>query len=108
MKNYVEKGCSLVLPAPYDRTAGQGALIGSLFGVAAVDVLSGVSASFQTRGVFDMSKATGAMAVGVKVYWDDTAKNVTTTSTSNTLIGVTTQAAASGDATARVRLGIVA
>jgi predicted RecA/RadA family phage recombinase len=108
MKNYVQEGTCITLAAPYDRSAGQGALVGSAFGVATVDVLSGVSAEFQTRGVFDLTKATGAVTQGAKMYWDDTAKKVTTTSTSNTLIGYATQAQASGDTTCRVRLGIVA
>lgn len=108
MKNRVQDGNVLELAAPYDRTAGQGALIGSIFGVATVDVLSGVNANFEIRGVFDLTKATGAVTAGAKMYWDDTAKNVTTTSTSNTLIGVATRAQLSGDATCRIRLGIVA
>jgi predicted RecA/RadA family phage recombinase len=108
MKNMIQQGDTLELAAPYDRTSGQGALIGSIFGVAQVDVLSGVRASFAVAGVFDLTKASGAVTEGAKLYWDNTAKNVTTTSTSNTLIGCATQAAASGDATARVRLGIVA
>jgi predicted RecA/RadA family phage recombinase len=108
MKNMIQPGEILVLTAPYDRSSGQGALIGSIFGIAQVDVLSGSDAAFAVEGVFDISKASGAVTQGVKLYWDNTAKNVTTTSTSNTLIGVATAAAASGDSTARVRLGIVA
>lgn len=108
MKNFVQDGDVLTLAAPYDRTSGQGALVGSIFGVATMDVLSTVSASFAVKGVFDITKASGAITQGAKVYWDDTAKNLTTTSSSNTLVGTATQAAASGDATARIRLGIVA
>lgn len=104
MKNYVGPGAHLTLAAPYDRTSGQGALVGSIFGVASVDVLSGITASFVTCGVFDLAKATGAVTAGQKIYWDNTAKNCTTVSTSNTLIGAATQAAQSGDATVRVKL----
>jgi predicted RecA/RadA family phage recombinase len=108
MKNFVQEGDVITLTAPYTRTSGQGALVGSCFGIATVDVTSGSAASFATKGVFDITKATGAITQGAKVYWDDTAKNITTTSASNTLVGVATQAQASGDATCRVRLGIVA
>jgi predicted RecA/RadA family phage recombinase len=108
MKNFVQEGDVVTLTAPYTRTSGQGALVGSCFGVATVDVSSGSSASFALKGVFDITKAAGAITQGAKVYWDDTNKNVTTTSSANTLIGVCVSAAASGDATARVRLGIVA
>ena len=43
-------------------------------------------------------------AQGDKAYWDNTAKEVTTTSTANTLIGVFIVAALNGDATVNVRL----
>ena len=34
MKNFVQPGANLTLAAPYDRTSGQGALIGSASGKA--------------------------------------------------------------------------
>lgn len=108
MKNKIQDGKYLVLTAPYDRSSGQGALIGALFGVAMVDVLSGADANFAIEGVFSITKASGAISQGAKVYWDNTNKNVTTTSSGNTLIGVAAKAALSGDATAKVLLGIVA
>lgn len=111
MKNFVQKGQNLTLPAPYDRLSGQGALIGSIFGVASVDVLNGVDAAFVTEGVFDLTKAASqAWTVGVKVYWDNTAKACTTTASGNTLIGVATKAVGSGagETIGRVKLGIVA
>jgi predicted RecA/RadA family phage recombinase len=45
-----------------------------------------------------------AWTVGAPIYWDDTAKLFTTTSTSNTLAGVAVAAAANPSATGRVRL----
>ena len=57
-----------------------------------------------TEGVFDLAKAAGAVTQGQLVYWDNVAKNVTTTATSNKLIGVATQAALSGDANVRVKV----
>ena len=104
MKNYVQPGENLTLVAPYARASGEGALVGSIFGVASVDVANGAEAVFVTEGVFDLPKASGAVTAGAKVYWDNTAKVVTTTATSNTLIGAATQAAAGSDATVRVKL----
>lgn len=53
---------------------------------------------FVKRGVVRAPKATGQAWVPMAVlYWDDTAKNFTTTSTSNTLAGRVHEAAASGD-----------
>lgn len=107
-KNFVQEGEVITLTAPYTRTSGQGAKVGAIFGVALVDVTSGAKASFATEGVFDMTKA-GSQAwptVGLPIYWDDSAKDCTTTSGGNTLIGVNvaTVAGGAGDTTGRVRL----
>ena len=102
MKNYVKEGDTLTLAAPYNVVAGAGALVGSVFGVAACDLLSTVVGEFQIEGVFDLAKASGEITQGAKVYWDDSAKNVTTTAQSNTLIGVAEVLALTGDTTCRV------
>ena len=49
-------GAVLLLAAPYDRLGGQGALIGSIFGVAGEDVLNTVEAPFHVEGVFELTK----------------------------------------------------
>jgi predicted RecA/RadA family phage recombinase len=107
MKNYVQKGETLTLTAPYAVTSGGGALVGSIFGVAATDVASGEEGEFQAAGVFDLTREAGAStawSAGDLIYWDNTSKRATKTSTSNKLIGVAVKAAADGDATGRVRL----
>ena len=111
MKNFVESGGHLTLAAPYDRVSGEGALIGSIFGVASVDVASASEAAFVTEGVFDLAKAgSQAWTVGAKIYWDNSNKVCTTTASGNTLIGVATAAVGSGagETIGRVKLGIVA
>ena len=104
MKNFVQKGDVVTAAAPYDRSSGQGALIGNIFGVASADVLSGADGEFQVEGVFDLTKARGSVSQGDMIFWDDSAKNCTKTATGNSRIGMATQAQASGDATVRVRL----
>ena len=52
MKNKIQNGDVLSLAAPYDRTSGQGALIGSIFGVSVTDVLSGATGQFAVESVF--------------------------------------------------------
>ena len=111
MKNFVQPGANLTLPAPYDCASGGGALIGSIFGVASNVVESGDDGVFVTEGVFDLPKAASqAWAVGAKIYWDNTAKNLTTTSASNTLVGVAVAAVGggAGEVVGRIKLGIVA
>jgi predicted RecA/RadA family phage recombinase len=109
MKTYIQDGDTMPLTAPYDVVAGGGMLIGSLFAVAIAAAASGAAVQGRTRGVIDIPKATGeAWTLGAKVYWDNTAKKLTTTSSGNTLVGVAAQAQASGDTVGRAKLGIVA
>ena len=102
MKNFVQRGDNLTLTAPYGLTSGQGALVGAIFGVASADAAINTDVVLVTEGVFDLTKAAGALTAGALVYWDNVNRNVTATATGNKLIGATTRAAASGDATARV------
>ena len=104
MKNYIQEGDRIALAAPYAVSSGGGALIGAVFGVAVTDLANAEVGTFALEGVFTLPKATGAATLGAKAYWDNTNKNVTATSTSNTLVGVFVAAYASGDTTANVRL----
>jgi len=105
MKNYVQEGDTITIAAPYDVLSGKGLLVGSIFGVASFDALSGASVEAQIEGVFDLAKVSAqAWTVGALIYWDDTAKAATTTVGTNKLIGVALAAAANPSATGRVRL----
>jgi predicted RecA/RadA family phage recombinase len=109
MKNFVQEGDALTLAAPYDVTSGSGALVGSIFGVAVHDALSGADVTLELEGVYSLKKTSAqAWTVGAKIYWDNTAKECTATVASNTLIGVAVEAAANSSSMGKVRLGIVA
>lgn len=95
MKNYVQAGDTLTLVAAYAVLSGAGHLAGSIFGVAAGTYAQGAPGEFKRTGVFELPKvAAQAWTQGVKVYWDDTAKLVTTVSGGNTPIGAAALAAA--------------
>ena len=107
MKTYVQPGNTITLTAPYAVASGDGLLIGSIFGVAAGTAAVGEAVEAALTGVYDLKKvASQAWAAGDKVYWDNTAKEATKTTTSNTLIGVAVVAVAggAGDTIGRVRL----
>ncbi len=105
MKNFVMEGRTITLPAPYAVTSGQGLQVGSIFGVASADAALNADVETVLEGVFTLAKATGAAwTVGAIIYWDNTAKNCTTTASTNKLIGVAQLAAASGDTVGNVRL----
>lgn len=97
MKNYLYAGENIDLAAPYAVSAGGGALIGTLFGVAVNDAANGAAVTLVTRGCFELAKtASQAWTVGAKIYWDNTNKVATNVSTSNTFIGHAIEAVGSG------------
>lgn len=103
--NFVQPGRHLTLTAPYARNAGQGALVGSLFGVALSTVANAAAGEFAVEGVWDLTKTSAqAWTLGDKVHWDDTNKRCDTTPTVGPLIGVATAAAANPSSTGRVKL----
>jgi predicted RecA/RadA family phage recombinase len=110
--NFIQPGECLEFTAPTGGvTSGTPLLIGSLLVVPLVTAAATVKFNGCTCGVFKVTKADSqAWTEGVKVYWDDTNKNFTTTSTANTLCGVAAAAVAStaGLTTGYVRLDGVA
>lgn len=105
MRNYVQTGETLTLTAPYQVASGAGLLVGSIFAVATGDAANGAVVEGRTVGVYDLAKVSAqAWTVGALIYWDDSAKNCTTTSSGNKLIGTAAAAAANPSATGRVRL----
>lgn len=111
MRNYVQPGEVAAFTAPVGGVvSGSVYKIGDLVGVATVDAAAGAKFSFYVGpGVISGPKASAqAWAEGVKVYWDNTAKNFTTTLTGNTLVGVAWLPAGTNDTTGQVRLDGVA
>jgi predicted RecA/RadA family phage recombinase len=108
MKTFVQKGDSVTVTAPATVVAGQGVLVGLLFGAAINAATSGAEVEIQVTGVVTLPKVTGtAINEGVRVFWDNAAGNVTTTTTSNNCIGwaVGPGNYASGATTINVLLG---
>jgi predicted RecA/RadA family phage recombinase len=106
MRNYVQPGDSLAMAVPYATgvVAGEGVLVGALFGVAAVDGAQGAVIECQTKGVFDLAKQPAlAITVGTRLFWDDTNRRLTT-ATGNFQVGIATEAAGASDATVRAVL----
>jgi predicted RecA/RadA family phage recombinase len=107
MKNFIQEGDTLTVPAPTGgAVSGSPVIIGSLIGIAGSSAAESDPVAVKTKGVFELPKVSAlAIGIGDPVYWDGTAKNVTKTSTSNTLIGYATEAAANPSPTVRVRIG---
>ena len=107
MRNFIQPGNSLAIAVPYATgvSAGQGVLVGALFGVAAVDGVQNAMIEAQTQGVFDLTKEPAlAIGAGLRVVWDNTNRRITT---GNFQVGIATQAALAADPTVRVWLNRV-
>lgn len=107
MQNFVQKGDTISLTAPYNVASGGGAQVGQLFGVAVATVAYTEDGEFKTTGVFDLTKiGSQAWTVGALVYWDNTNKRCTTVASGNLLIGAAIAAVsnAAGNTVGRVRL----
>ncbi|MFH0750671.1 MAG: capsid cement protein [Chloroflexota bacterium] len=105
MQNYEQPGSTLTLTAPYTRTSGQGAMVGSIFGVACSDVTSGDEGEFQVDGVFTLAKTSAqAWAVGDKLYWNASTKAVSNVAGDGSCIGVATAVAANPSSTGEIKL----
>jgi predicted RecA/RadA family phage recombinase len=106
LKNFIQPGGTVTLTVPSDVSSGDGLLVGSLFGVASGDALSGADVEAVTEGVFDLAKTSAqAWSQGDKVYWDDTNKECTVVAAGNVLIGVAMVDAANPTDTGRVLIG---
>lgn len=110
MKTFVQPGEVLPLTAPSGGVvSGTAYLIGSLVVIALVTAAENARFSAMLTGVVEHAKVSAqAWAEGAKIYWDNSAKNFTTTAGGNTLVGVAAAAAANPSATGRVRLDGVA
>jgi predicted RecA/RadA family phage recombinase len=108
MQNYVQDGDTLDLDPGATVASGVGHLFGTaLFGVAAVDGVSGTASAFQTKGVVTIAKTSAlAISVGDVLYWDATNSVVNKTSTSQRAVGVAVEAAANPSSTVKMQLGI--
>lgn len=109
MKNKVSHGNIIEFTAPSGGvTSGVAVKIGAMLAVAVVTAAQGEVVSGDTEGVFDHAAATHATdqawAFGDTIYWDDTAKVFTKTSSGNTKAGYAVAAKVSTVASGRLRL----
>jgi predicted RecA/RadA family phage recombinase len=110
MTNFIQRGNTVTLTAPYAVTSGQAALVGSIFGLAATDIDNGAEGEFALEGVVDITKSTEVdFAQGDKVYWHATARQCADSDSSDSyLIGTCVVAAGISAITVRVRLNGIA
>lgn len=105
MKNYIQPGDTLTIPAPAAILSGAVVIAGDIIGIAHGDAAEGAPLDVKCSGVFELPKvAANTFALGAAVYWSAGDALATSTASGNTRIGTAVEAAASGSASAKVRL----
>lgn len=105
--NFVQEGKALNYTASgSDIKSGDFVLIGTIGAVAKTNIDDGKTGAVHISGVFSVTKASGAITQGAKLYWDSTNGNLTTTASGNTIVGVAAEAAASGDSFVKILLNV--
>jgi predicted RecA/RadA family phage recombinase len=99
----------LTIPYTPSSAVAAGAVVvqGDLVGIAVHDLEANKLGNLDVDGHFEFDKATGggtALTVGATVFWDATNSRVSATASVGKKAGVVTQAAATTDATVRVKL----
>lgn len=105
MQNAIQDGEVITIAAPAGGvTAGDFVQVTALTGVAQTTAAAGEPVAIVRRGVFELAKTSAQeWAVGAKIY--ATAAGVmTTTASTNTLVGVAVEAAANPSETGKVLL----
>lgn len=88
MKNDKRDGKILPHTAAANIASGDVVLIGARIGIAVTDIANGAVGSLDTEGVFEIKKKSGdTFAQGAVCYWDNTNKEMTSTSSGNTAAG---------------------
>jgi predicted RecA/RadA family phage recombinase len=105
MRNKITEGNMI----PYAHTAavvsGQAVKIGNLLGVAATDGAANEAVEYAIAGVYELPKTSAdVVGIGALLYWNDTAKEITTTATGNLEAGRAYAAAAAGVTSVRLLL----
>lgn len=109
MQNYVQKGEVITMtPTAGNVAAGQGLLVGTLFGVATANVAQNTPGEFITEGVVDIAKTSALeITAGSRVFWVPGSSVVNTTSAGQVCVGVAIATAPNPSPTVRIKLGAV-
>jgi predicted RecA/RadA family phage recombinase len=92
--------------------AGSVVVLEDMVGITKLDIAANSLGALHLTGVYDIEKASGAIATGKKIYWNKTDKNATTIASYgsspviyNVPMGYAVADAGADDETVRVRIG---
>jgi len=108
MRTFKQEGEVLHYVVPSGATIKSGDLVavGDVVGVAVTDGVVGKLLALFVEGVYNVAKpvAVGAVTQGSKIYYDKTAKAITTTAGTNPLLGYAWENASASDTEVPVKL----
>ena len=106
MKNFIQNGASITMPAPAGGvTSGDGVIIGSIFGVSSSTAAEGEAVSIATVGVYALPKAIStSFASGGAVSFDISTRRCVGPGSGKYPIGAAIEAAGNGASAVKVRL----
>ena len=104
MRNFVQPGENLTIPAPEAVASGDVVIVGEIVGVAVHAAEAGDDVSITTEGVIALPSG-DAFTLGAKVYWDAANALCKTTASGNTEIGVAVGATTGASGTVNVKIG---
>lgn len=109
MRTQTQTGNVITVAAPYAVASGDGAKVGSFFGIATSAAAISASLELALTGTYAITcLAADSGAVGTKMYWDDTNKRLTTTASTHMFVGSLTVSKVASETTATIRLNGIA
>ena len=97
MKNFIKEAETLTVISPYAVASGDGVLVGSIFGVAQTSAAINTEVEICRIGQVTLkAKNADTATQGAKAYWDNTNREITTTSAGMVLVGAFAAAKAAG------------
>lgn len=107
MRNYIQPGKTITVPAPANVKSGDLVVVGDLFGVSEFSAAEGDPVEIATEGVFELPKVQAqAWSLGAKVYYVAADKVLSTEETDNLFIGHATEPVANPSGSGAVRLSV--
>lgn len=100
---YVQRGETIDYIPAADVNAGDVVQVGTIVGIAKLDIKAGALGALAIVGAYDFVKGTGAIAFGAPLYWDG---EKATTSQTDTYLGIAIAAAKSEDGTVRAVINV--
>ena len=101
---YIHDGKAIDFLSETAIPAGTVVVVEELVGITKLDLEANRLGALHVVGVYDVAKGDGEIALGKKVYWDETEQKAVTTAGTNKPLGIAVLKAEADATVVRVRL----